>query len=132
MGTERPRGISPHTNFDIAKHSCDSASPNIIFHPRCVSVDASFDTLHLQASVYSLPAGRFFLRSFCCFFSFLSCHLTLLFFTHYSDPSSRFGPFYHALISSYLHSVYPHFRASISIFAHPTLELNYTPEVERL
>lgn len=39
----------------------DSANPNIIFHPRCVSVDAAaFDILDL-ASVHPLPAGPGFL-----------------------------------------------------------------------
>lgn len=119
--TERPREISPHTTFDIVERFLDdSAIPNIIFHPRCVSVDAAaFDILDL-ASVHPLPAGRSFLCNFYRFFSisdslsifslsFLRCHLMLLFFTRYPTslvsirsllprsyldlPSSRISPF---------------------------------------
>lgn len=72
-----------------------------------------------SASVHPLPAGRFFPRIFCCFFSLLSSRVfsllpsmslnTPLSHPLFPHPSSRFGPFYHAPITSYPRPVYPPF-----------------------
>lgn len=89
------------------------------------------------ASVYPLPAGPFSSSQFSLLLPrlFLSVVFSPFFLRLLNGPllpSNPARPLCHACLSLvFPRLVYPHFRASISIFAHPTLELNYTPEVER-